>query len=196
MVLLLNCDLIVSIVQLWLIFNIAHCLFNPRPFFLFSFPLIEMLTTCFHELMLGLIASRYSSLSGKAKNRIRHFQVFRPSHHHRQVHRLRHKIVSGRWLSPFSFHFLLNRFSSKLRYIFCMLIFFQVLLEINNGKIIFLRDNSCKKGASSSLVSLVFLSPDNFLRELFQVKFMHRKEVCLFVRLCVIFCRKCTRFGR
>jgi hypothetical protein len=31
-----------------------------------------------------------------------------------------------------------------------MLIFFQVLLEINNGKIIFLRDNSGKKGASSS----------------------------------------------
>lgn len=54
----------------------------------------------------------------------------------------------------------LNRFSSKLRYIFCMLIFFQVLLEINNGKDYFL-----KKEDHSEFFSFCLHSERNFLKQ-------------------------------
>lgn len=161
MALLLNCDLIVSIV---VDFNIPwhNCLLNPRLIFT-DWDVNNM----FSSVNAWVNCIRFLSLSKLREKSEKLYQTFLDFY----VASLPSALLKTERLSPaddylVSFHFLLNRFSSKLRYIFCMLIFFQVLLEINNGKIIFLRDNSGKKGASSSPL----LSSDSFRRALFQVK--------------------------
>lgn len=58
----------------------------------------------------------------------------------------------------------LNRFSSKLRYFFCMLIFFQVLLQINNGKRLFSSEAETILGLFVSILSKFSQTIGNYFK--------------------------------
>lgn len=78
--------------------------------------------------------------------------------------------------SRLSFILFLNRFSSKLRYFFCMLIFFRVLLEINNEKDYF---HKRKKTNLSLFVSILDKILLNNRRNYFKSNFcIEKKFVC------------------